>query len=115
MRSSSRTVTESPRSTCVKTARNGTRSILVSAMLSIRGRRYQTKGDAIVRKANVFVLSLTVLLATISVLAQRSAPGVDAKLVIPDTTTLPGVPFDMWIEVQNRSDVTIAVGLCPSF
>lgn len=59
-------------------------------------------------------LGLCAFLAT-SILAQRPAPGIDAKLIIPDTTTLPGVPFDMWIDVQNRSDVTITIGLRASF
>lgn len=37
---------------------------------------------------------------------------VTATLTIPDTTLLPGVPFDMWIEVTNGSDASVGVGLC---
>src|SRR5437660_11927359 len=44
--------------------------------------------------------------------AQQVSP-IKAKLVIPDAKVLPGVPFDMWIEVQNGSDAAVAVGLFP--
>ncbi len=37
---------------------------------------------------------------------------VTAKLVIPDAKTLPGVPFELWIDVSNDSDATVGVGLC---
>lgn len=40
------------------------------------------------------------------------ASSVEAKLVIPETKLLPGVPFEMWIELRNPSDATIGVGLC---
>lgn len=40
------------------------------------------------------------------------ASPMEAKLVIPDTKLLPGVPFEMWIEVRNPSDATVGVGLC---
>ena len=49
--------------------------------------------------------------------AQRWVKGVSpvqATLVIPDTKILPGVPFDMWINVVNPSDASVGVGLCPS-
>lgn len=39
---------------------------------------------------------------------------VTAKLVIPETKLLPGVPFDAWVELENRSGATLAVGLYPS-
>lgn len=44
--------------------------------------------------------------------AQQTSP-VEAKLVVPDTKVLPGVPFDMWIEVRNSSDSTVTVSLFP--
>jgi len=65
-------------------------------------------------RKRILISVVTVLLAC-PAFAQRPAPGVDARLTVPDTVTLPGVPFDMWIDVQNHSDVTIAVGLYPSF
>jgi hypothetical protein len=42
----------------------------------------------------------------------ESTSPVEAKLVIPDTKVLPGVPFEMWIEVRNPSDATVGLGLC---
>lgn len=45
--------------------------------------------------------------------AQQSSP-VTAKLVVPDTNTLPGVPFEMWIELRNPSDSAVSVGLFPT-
>src|SRR6266853_6457172 len=60
--------------------------------------------------------ALLVLLAAFglapALFAQHFSP-VEAKLVIPDTKTLPGVPFDLWIEVRNQSDASVAVGLFP--
>jgi hypothetical protein len=44
--------------------------------------------------------------------AQYSSP-LEAKLVVPDTRVLPGVPFEMWIELQNSSDAEVSVGLFP--
>jgi hypothetical protein len=49
--------------------------------------------------------------------AQRWVNGVSpiqATLVVPDTKVLPGVPFEMWINVVNPSDASVGVGLCPS-
>jgi hypothetical protein len=44
--------------------------------------------------------------------AITSSSPVEAKLVVPDTTLLPGVPFEMWIELRNASSATVGVGLC---
>lgn len=41
-----------------------------------------------------------------------STSPIEATLVIPDNNLLPGVPFDMWIEVRNPSDSTVGLGLC---
>ncbi|HEX2833236.1 MAG TPA: hypothetical protein VHW00_09485 [Thermoanaerobaculia bacterium] len=41
------------------------------------------------------------------------AAGVKATLVVPETTLLPGVPFEAWVELENESAETIAVGLSP--
>jgi len=43
---------------------------------------------------------------------QQVSP-IEAKLVIPDTQVLPGVPFDMWIELRSSSDAEVTVGLFP--
>ncbi|HEX2831658.1 MAG TPA: hypothetical protein VHW00_01510 [Thermoanaerobaculia bacterium] len=55
------------------------------------------------------VASILVLTASLS--AQTP---IAAKLVIPETTLLPGVPFEAWIELENRSGATLAVGLYTS-
>ena len=60
-----------------------------------------------------FALGLAVtLLLTVAAGAQQSSP-VKATLVIPDTKLLPGVPFDMWIDVINTSDTAVTIGLYP--
>jgi len=65
------------------------------------------------RKTVLNVLLVTLLMGRSgSALAQQFSP-VDARLVIPDLKVLPGVPFDMWIDVRNRSDATVSVGLFP--
>ncbi len=45
--------------------------------------------------------------------AQPAVSPVQGKLVIPDAKVLPGVPFDMWVELRNASDGSVGVGLCP--
>lgn len=42
-----------------------------------------------------------------------SAANVKATLVVPETHLLPGVPFEAWVELENESTETIAVGLSP--
>lgn len=37
---------------------------------------------------------------------------VEAKLIVLDDKVLPGVPFDMWIEVRNLTDTAVHLGLC---
>jgi hypothetical protein len=69
------------------------------------------------RRAAFTVAVLVALGATTMALSQdRSAIApaspVEAKLVIPDTKLLPGVPFEMWVELRNSSDGTVGVGLC---
>src|SRR5581483_9646523 len=39
---------------------------------------------------------------------------VTGRLVIPDQRVLPGVPFDMWVELRNPSDASVTVGLYPT-
>lgn len=66
------------------------------------------------------VLTAVIIALAPVALAQRpstpspiaSVSPVQAKLTIPDTKLLPGVPFDMWIDVENPSDTTVGVGLC---
>lgn len=62
-------------------------------------------------------LAFFVLSASAHVWAQGNSPiapmsPVSARLTIPDTKLLPGVPFDMWIDIENKSDATVGVGLC---
>lgn len=56
------------------------------------------------------VFAALALLISCEVVAQ-----VQATLIIPDRKVLPGVPFDMWINVVNPTDASVGVGLCPSF
>lgn len=55
--------------------------------------------------AAAFALALVV--AT-GLFAQTSP--ISATLVIPETRLLPGVPFEAWVELENRSGATLAVG-----
>lgn len=62
-------------------------------------------------------LFAAIALASTVVFAQGRSPitptsPVQAKLTIPDSKLLPGVPFDLWIEVRNPSDTSVGVGLC---
>jgi len=59
--------------------------------------------------AAAFALALCV--AT-GLFAQASP--VSATLVVPETRLLPGVPFEAWVELENRSGATLAVGLLVS-
>src|SRR5262249_7865699 len=43
---------------------------------------------------------------------QQVSP-IQATLIIPDTKVLPGVPFDMWINLRNPSDSSVTLGLFP--
>jgi hypothetical protein len=40
---------------------------------------------------------------------------VQATLVLPDVRILPGVPFDFWVELHNRSDSMLRVSICDRF
>lgn len=59
------------------------------------------------------IAAAALLLALAQPLAAQSSP-VAAKLVLPETRLLPGVPFDAWVELENRSGATLSVGLYPS-
>lgn len=39
----------------------------------------------------------------------------EAILVVPDVRLLPGVPFDFWVELHNRSDSTRIISVCEPF
>jgi hypothetical protein len=56
--------------------------------------------------------AIALMLGLSSAFAQQASP-IEAKLVVPDTQVLPGVPFDMWIELRNASDAEVTVGLFP--
>lgn len=71
----------------------------------------------IANRLAVIVLVALPLIISCDAQAQRWVNGVSpiqATLVIPDTKVLPGVPFEMWINVVNPSDASVGVGLCPS-
>jgi hypothetical protein len=63
-----------------------------------------------------FALGLSVASATVAAASAQQLPAspLRATLVIPDRTLLPGVPFDMWIDVHNPSAATISAGLFPT-
>ena len=55
--------------------------------------------------------------ALLTVFADRliAAQAVEATLVVPDVRLLPGVPFDFWIELHNRSESVRRVSICKPF
>jgi hypothetical protein len=55
--------------------------------------------------------ALLFLLTALSIVAIDARSQVQATLVIPDTKLLPGVPFEMWIELYNPSGDTVTVGM----
>lgn len=61
---------------------------------------------------SLVLLLLATTLAGERAAAQQVSP-VRGTLVIPDAKVLPGVPFDMWIELRNTSDTSVTVGLFP--
>jgi len=65
-------------------------------------------------KLTFLLLPTFLTLGAVGDLSAQSAPisPVTANLTIPDTKLLPGVPFDMWIDVANTSDTTVGMGLC---
>jgi hypothetical protein len=50
-----------------------------------------------------------------ALLADEAVEAVEALLVVPDARILPGVPFDFWIEIHNRSDDVRRVSICEPF
>lgn len=63
-------------------------------------------------KLRVSFVMFTLLILAGVVSGQQVSP-IEAKLTIPDAKVLPGVPFDMWIDIHNPSDTLVTVGLCP--
>jgi len=63
-------------------------------------------------KGGITTVAIVLALTTMPGFAQQRSP-VQAKLVIPDAKVLPGVPFEMWIELTNPSDSAVAVALSP--
>ncbi|MCM2317377.1 MAG: hypothetical protein NDJ92_19690 [Thermoanaerobaculia bacterium] len=59
------------------------------------------------------VVGCVVALAVQDASAQGQLSPVRATLTVPDDGLLPGVPFDMWIDVHNPSDTTVTIGLFP--
>lgn len=71
-------------------------------------RRKETR---MITKRLLFALAV-VLLGSHALFVQTSP--VTGRLVIPDPRILPGVPFDMWVELRNSSDAPVTVGLSPT-
>ena len=46
--------------------------------------------------------------------AEHAVSPARATVVVPDTKVLPGVPFEMWVDVQNPADGAVGVGLRPT-
>lgn len=73
---------------------------------------------SIARKVNLVALTLLVFSLAphdVASAAEPAAPqksSVVAQLVIPDAMVLPGVPFEMWIELRNTSEKLVGVGTC---
>ena len=65
-------------------------------------------------KVRASLLGIALLTFAVAVFAQQASP-IEAKLTIPDAKVLPGVPFDMWVDVRNPSDSLVTVGLFPRF
>jgi len=78
----------------------------VEAMTRHRGEPGRTIIKALALAAILLTLGLQ------SAFAQQASP-IEAKLILPDTRVLPGVPFEMWIEVWNPSDTAVTFGLFP--
>jgi hypothetical protein len=59
------------------------------------------------------LLNVALIMGLACVASAQQVSPVQASLVIPDAKLLPGVPFDMWIDVRNPSDSAVTVGLFP--
>jgi hypothetical protein len=78
---------------------------------SIHGIHDTFRGGKGVKKT-LTAVAFVVSLGAHSAWAQQFSP-VQARLVIPDVKTLPGVPMEMWVDLNNPSDSAVAVGLSP--
>lgn len=69
------------------------------------------------KKLKELILSaaaVTLLLNAIVLGAPKSSTSpIRATLVVPDRDLLPGVPFDLWIDMENPTDSRVTVGLDP--
>jgi len=60
-------------------------------------------------------LLLLTCMPTVTAAQREAIPSsspIQATLVIPETKLLPGVPFEMWVELSNPSDASVMSGLC---
>ena len=57
--------------------------------------------------------AILLLGAFASITEARTVAPVVARLVVPSTSILPGVPFDMWIEMTNTLDSAVRVAVNP--
>jgi hypothetical protein len=51
------------------------------------------------------------LCAAIAQISQARTSPIEARLVVPYTRLLPGVPFEMWVDLYNASENTVHVAL----
>jgi len=64
---------------------------------------------------NILRVALATALMMVCGAALLAGEPMEAILVIPDVRLLPGVPFDFWIELHNRSDNARRISVCNPF
>jgi hypothetical protein len=67
----------------------------------------------VLRSSALVSFGLLSCLATTAFAGHAVSPA-RVTLVVPDTKVLPGVPFEMWVDIQNPADGEVGVGLCPT-
>ncbi len=67
----------------------------------------------LIKRSAVVSIGILSCLAN-SALAAHAVSPAKVTLVAPDTNVLPGVPFEMWVDIQNPADGEGGVGLCPT-
>ena len=64
---------------------------------------------------NILRVAFATALLTMFGEALVAREAVEATLVVPDVRILPGVPFDFWLELHNRSDSVQRIRVCEPF
>jgi hypothetical protein len=65
------------------------------------------------KRLTLLVSTVAIVFGCVATHLHADASPVHATLVLPDRRTLPGVPFEGWIDLENVSAATVAVGLAP--